>query len=657
MKSKRLMSMLLVFTMVASMAMGCGKNEIQVMDDISQPEEAAPNSETSDKSEVSDNQTDKDGKITISMYMWDRSMFKELSPWLEEKFPDIEFTFVQSYNTMEYYKDILKRGQEMPDIITCRRFSLNDAAPLADQLMDLSQTEVAGTFYSSYLEVNRETGGAIRWLPMCAEVDGIMANKDLFDQHNIALPTNYQEFVDAISAFEELGIKGFQSDWYYDYTCLETMQGCAIPELMSLEGTKWRMEYESETEDNQGGLDSVVWPKVFDKYEQFLKDVRFQPGDEELQFSVTTAPYFEGKTAMIRSTAAMADSITAERGMNSVILPYFGETSQDNWVLTYPMCQLAVSRKVEEDEAKKAAVMKVLLAIFSEEGQKAVAAGTSVLSYNKEIKITPTESLAYVQDCIESNHLYMRLASTEMFSVSRDVAHKMMTGEYTAKEAYDAFNAQIINYVDPEAEEVLFTQKRAYSNDFGVHGSPAASSLMNTLRAGMDDQIAIGYASVASSPVFEGEYTVQQIKWIMTFRNAIYCGEYTGEEIRRIMDWLVNVKEDGSNPVRHRNQMPVTSGLEYTVTETERGKFRLEDITVDGKPLEEDSVYTVMLLGADTYLEHPTFCNCPMPEDLKAKREDYLVNDFTSQEYILEALKKTNQLLEPTEYVTILPGE
>ena len=72
----------------------------------------------------------------------------------------------------------------MPDIITCRRFSLNDAAPLSEHLADLSKTEVAGTFYSSYLEVNREESGAIRWLPMCAEVDCIVANKYLFDKYN-----------------------------------------------------------------------------------------------------------------------------------------------------------------------------------------------------------------------------------------------------------------------------------------------------------------------------------------------------------------------------------------------------------------------------------------------------------------------------------------
>lgn len=601
--------------------------------------------------------TAEDERISISMYLWDRSMFKEFSPWLEQKFPNIDFTFIQSHNTIEYYKDILARGEDLPDIITCLRFSLNDAAPLADYLMDLSQTKVAGTFYSSYLEVNHEESGAIRWLPMCTEVDSIMANKDLFDRYDIPLPTNYEEFVAAIDTFETLGFKGFQTDWYYDYSCLETMQGCAIPELMSLEGTQWRMKYESETEDNQVGLDDVVWPQVFQKYEQFLKDVHFQPGDEKLKFSAVIQEYLKGKTAMIRNTAALADNITLESGPNSVILPYFGETSKDNWILTYPMCQLAVSDKVNEDEAKRQAVMEILLAIFSEEGQKAVAAGTSVLSYNKEVSISSSPSLDYVQDIIDSNHLYMRLASTEVFAISQDVGHKMMTGEYDANSAYEAFNEQITNYVNPDSEEVLFTQNTAYSNDFGVHGSAAASSLMNTLRAAYDDQIAVGYSPVASSSIYEGDYTLQQVYWILTARNSVYRGEYTGEEIRRIMEWLVDVKEDGSNPIQHRNLMPVTSGLEYTVTETERGKFALGDITVDGKPLDENVVYSVLLVGADTFLEHETFCNCPMHEDIKAKREAYLIDDFSSQECMKEALNKTRQFLAPTEYVTIIDGK
>ncbi|MDD6880951.1 MAG: hypothetical protein PUE18_05190 [Firmicutes bacterium] len=65
-------------------------------------------------------------------------MTKTFTPWLEEKFPDIKFTFVVGYNTMDYYTDLTERGENMPDIITYRRFSLNDAAHLSDQLMDMT---------------------------------------------------------------------------------------------------------------------------------------------------------------------------------------------------------------------------------------------------------------------------------------------------------------------------------------------------------------------------------------------------------------------------------------------------------------------------------------------------------------------------------------
>lgn len=123
------------------------------------------------------------------------------------------------------------------------------------------------------------------------------------------------------------------------------------------------------------------------------------------------------------------------------------------------------------------------------------------------------------------------------------------------------------------------------------------------------------------------------------------------------MEHLVNVKEDGSNPVRHRTYLPVTSGMEYTVTETERGKFTLGDITVNGKPLEADKDYSVMLIGADTVLEDVAFCNCPWPEDLKLIREERFVEVPTTVEgsnaVLRTALETTQQFLAPTDYVTI----
>lgn len=592
-------------------------------------------------------------KVEITMYLWDKSMTKELTPWLEKQFPDIRFTFVMGYNTMAYYTDLTGRGADMPDIITCRRFSLNDAAHMSDQLLDLSETEIVGTFYSSYIENNRETDGAIRWLPMCAEVDGYLANLDLFEEYDIPVPTNYAEFVDAINRFEEVGIRGFSTDWRSDYTCLETMQGHSIPLLMSLEGTMWRREYESETEDGQVGLDDKVWPQVFQRFEQYLKDIRVQPEEVEYRFVNVSTPYLEGKLAMMRGTANDCTITRSQNGINSVMLPYFGETSEDNWILTYPMCQLAVAKHVEQDEAKREAIMRVLDAIFSEEGQRYLAAGAAVLSYNKNINIEMNESLSYVRECVERNHLYMRLASTEIFAISKNVAHKMINGEYGAREAYEDFNHQLTSAADAAPAEVIITQEKAYPYTFGDHGSPAASSLMNTMRTGTGDDIAIGYSSVVSSPVFAGDYTEQQLKWLMSFKTIAYRAEYTGVEVRRIMEWLVNVKEDGSNPIRHYNNIPVTSGMEYTITDNGDGTYTLGDITMNGKPLEDDTVYKVLLLGEDNYVENIIYCNCPMPQDLKDKREEQNVGEYNSYDCMLDGVKACGQLLAPTDYVTI----
>lgn len=599
----------------------------------------------------------KEEKIKITIALYDRIMFKGLSVFLEEKFPEYEITFIETCGNdgREYFEDMVSRGQQLPDIITINRFSQKDASGLAPYLMDVSQTEVAATFYANYLESYKEKDGAIRWLPMAAVVDGIMANTALFEQYNIPMPTNYEEFIAAHKAFEEQGIIGFQPDYSYDYTSLDILQGCAITELMTYDAMNWRLDYENTAEGEQIGLDEQVWMPVFEKYGRLLSDLGVQP--EAADYGWNGSPYLENKIAMIRATGAIAE-IATSLDVPSVMLPYFGETAEESWIFTNPTCYVAVSKQVEENDAKKEAVLNIMDAIFSQEGQQAAEFGTAVISYNKNINITTTDRFQYVEDCIKSNRMYVPVSSAEFFRISQDVTHKMIRGEEDARAAYEDFNAQLTAPVQEAAEEeVLFVQKDAYSLEFGKHGIPAASSLINTIRTAYEDDIAIGFTSVASSPIYAGDYTERQVGWVQTYKAETKCFTFTGSEIEAIMEHLVNVKEDGSNPVRHRTYLPVTSGMEYTVTETERGKFTLGDITVNGKPLEADKDYSVMLIGADTVLEDVAFCNCPWPEDLKLIREERFVEVPTTVEgsnaVLRTALETTQQFLAPTDYVTI----
>ena len=321
------------------------------------------------------------------------------------------------------------------------------------------------------------------------------------------------------------------------------------------------------------------------------------------------------------------------------------------------MCQAAVSNTVAQDEAKLAAVLKVLEAVYSAEGQSKLAAGGAVLSYNKEVNITSSTSLERNADIISANHLYMRLASTKIFSISEDVGHKMITGEYDAKAAYDAFNEQLVTpRVNPETE-VLFTQNTAYAMDMTDHGSAAASSLMTALRTTYDASIAVGYSPLVSTSIYCGDYSQQQLLWMMPGKYDVSQGEYTGAELRQMMEWLVNVKDNGANPIRHRNYMPVTSGMEYKVTEYEQGKFRLEEVTINGAPLDDTATYTVFVAGTDVWIENEAFCNCPMPENLKAKRTEYAIEKVDSRSCLKDSLAVSKQFPAPSEYLTIVQGE
>ena len=249
---------------------------------------------------------------------------------------------------------------------------------------------------------------------------------------------------------------------------------------------------------------------------KFIQDTKAKEEDTLHDFQYFAKEFREGNVAMIRATAH--DSITMNDldGMNTVMLPYFGVTDNDNWILTYPMFQVAVSNKVKEDSEKEKAVMDILDAMFSKEGQMKAASGISFLSYNKTVDIQIPEDMKYIIPEIESNHLYMRLASTEMFSISKKVVQKMVKGEIDEKEAYSMFS-YLLSAKDTDSEkDVVFVQDEDYPIAFGEHGNEASSAVLNTIRSASGDDIAISYSSLVSTPIYKGEYTQKELNWILT---------------------------------------------------------------------------------------------------------------------------------------------
>ena len=87
--------------------------------------------------------------------------------------------------------------------------------------------------------------------------------------------------------------------------------------------------------------------------------------------------------------------------------------------------------------------------------KRQVSEGQDILSYSQNVPLRLTEYLKDVRSVVEENHMYIRIASNDFFAISKDVVSKMIAGEYTAKQAYRAFNAQLLAEEASAADEIV----------------------------------------------------------------------------------------------------------------------------------------------------------------------------------------------------------
>lgn len=586
-------------------------------------------------------------KDAISVYLWSADLMLEYAPYIQSQLPDVEIEFVVGNNDLKFYQFMEENGA-LPDIITNRRFSLYDAVPLKEQLMDLSGTQEAGTIYLSYLDNYTNNDGTINWLPLCGEVDGFIANKALFEQYGIALPTDYKSFVAACQAFEKEGIRGFVADFEYDYTCLEILQGLSIPELTSMDGLYWRHRYEDPS-DELICLDEKVWPGVFERMEQFIEDAGLTAEDITLSFEDAQNMFVEGKAAIIRGTGTQVIYYAAADEIDPVFLPYFGHNGEE-WLLTYPAFHVALNKDLEKDEKRKEQAFQILNVMLSEEGQNILAQQKDVLPYSKDVKLELSDELSNLQTYIDENHLYVRMASNDFFAVSKDVVQKMILGEYDAQQAYDAFDGQLRDPKD-DAEPGIVHFEQGYSNAFHPKGGNASASAMaNTLRERYGSDVLIAPAYSFTGSVMNAEYT-EQMAGYMIMPNALeaWQREMTGAELKAFLK--VSVEGTGSTErvfaPFNRSSLPTVSGISIEVSERD-GKYTLDKVLADGKEISDTAIYTVTCLNSKRYLQDMTPYLYP-EEDIDAfQKADVRVRDEWT-----DYIKNGGQIAEPSDYITL----
>ena len=583
----------------------------------------------------------KEDAETITVYLWSTSLYEKYAPYIQEQLPDINVEFVVGNNNLDFYK-FLKENGGLPDIITCCRFSLHDASPLKDSLMDLSTTNAAGAVYDSYLSNFMNEDGSVNWIPVCADAHGFIVNKDLFEKYGIPLPTDYESFVSACQAFDKVGIRGFTADYYYDYTCMETLQGLSASELSSVYGRKWRTTYSDPDNTKREGLDSTIWPEAFERMEQFIKDTGLSPDDLDMNYDDIVEMYQSGKLAMYFGSS-FGVKMFQDQGINTTFLPFF-QKNGEKWIMTTPYFQVALNRDLTQDETRRKKAMKVLNTMLSADAQnKVISDGQDLLSYSQDVDLKLTEYLKDIKPVIEENHMYIRIASNDFFSVSRDVVSRMITGEYDAEQAYQSFNSQLLEEKSVSKKVILDSQK-SYSNRFHSSGGNAAYSVMaNTLRGIYGTDVLIATGNSFTGNVLKAGYTLKMAgSMIMPNCLSAYSSMMSGAELKETVKNFVEGYEGGFIPF-NRGSLPVFSGISVEVKETDDG-YTLSKITKDGKKVQDNDTFTV------TCLAIPKHMNAyPADENIVFEEGDTTVED-TWMGYVSDG---DAVLAEPEDYMIL----
>ena len=532
---------------------------------------------------------------TIQVYLWSTSLYEIYAPYVQSQLPDVNIEFIVGNNDLDFYKFLQENGG-LPDIITCCRFSLHDAAPLKDSLMNLAMTNEAGAVYNTYLNSFKNEDGSVNWLPVCADAHGFVVNRSLFEQYDVPLPTDYESFAAACQAFEKVGIRGFTADYSYDYTCMETLQGLSAAELTTTAGRKWRTAYSDPANTERVGLDDTVWPGAFERMARFIQDTHLTAEDLEHTYDDVMNLFRNGEVAMYFGSSAGVKMFQDE-GIDTIFLPFFSQNGE-KWLMTTPYFQIALNRDLEQDTARREKAMKVLNVMLSEEAQnRIVADGQDVLSYSQNVPLRLSGYLKDARAVVEENHMYIRIASNDFFATSKDVVSKMIAGELDAQQAYQAFNARLLAEDAPADDEIVLTSGKSYSNVFHKNGGNASFSVMaNTLRGVYGTDVLIAAANSFTGSVLKADYTPKMAaSMIMPNSLLAYQRAMTGAELKAAVRAFVESCEGGFVPF-NRGSLPVVSGVAVEVKEAS-GSYTLTGITRNGQPLGDDDTVTVTCLA------------------------------------------------------------
>ena len=574
----------------------------------------------------------------LTVYLWENRLMKNIAPYIHEQFPDQDIEFIIGNNDTDLYSYFKEHG-ELPDIMTVRRFSGTDAQDLQPYLMDFASYDVVSKYYSYAVEYYKNTDDEIQWLPICALPQTIIANKTLFDQYGIKVPENYEEYVQVCQQFYDKGIKPYSMDLAEDWSNQEIIQAAAIGEFTSLDGIDWRNK--AETSAGEIKFDDVLWKRIFSETSQFLKDSHFSEEDINVNSNTGTQMFVEGKSAMFHGQPTDMQKLQDQMDAELIRIPYFSQTSDSSFVYMFPSLNIAFNKELEKNQEKLDTALDVLDCMNSEQGQKLIADGSGVISFNTDVP-SMMQNVPGLEEEIKDTSIYIRYSAQKSFDASLEAVHGLLSGKMDEMQAYNAFRSAMNSKDSKEKSTVNFENEYSISlND--KSGRDAASSILTTIREENDAQLALTPYYYYTSSIYKGECTSSRVG-LMTAKNSdtpLYLVKLNGEQVYELVKKYLT-EADENFYVTTKYELPIASGMKIIVKNEENG-FSLKDITINDKKIDTEKEYSILLTDTTKSILKKINPKCAVEQ----------IGDTTLSSAWIAAMSNGQQPSAPEDYIEV----
>ena len=532
----------------------------------------------------SDAHRTEDGRIIVRVSMFNNSSYPLWRAYVENQCPGIAIRWENNRNHMA---NVLyqARHDDIPDIVAIRRFETDTARELQPYLSDLRTLEQTKSFAPRCLEPFAAEDGMQCWLPEPGVVDGIVAQRRLFERYGIPLPKDRKSFLQACAQFSAQGIEPLAVDGKAAWTPIQLLEGFAYPEFSRTEtGRAW---WDSFLRGSQTSLD----PVLFRQLTAILRELQQHQilTDADLQLDGTAVDQLlRSKRAALGRKAS--DEIFDAAGMQDYrMLPFFGTEPEDSWLYTYPVFVLAMSRNMTENDELQKAGEQVLSVMLSEEAQQILNTnGMGLISYNPAIHLQHSPALEEVEPLIQKEHYFIRkLNSNSFMAASQALTALLRDG---ADDAAFFFILEQNLSREPARAEIGISNIAASSMLDAQLCSAAGSAAAQILCAQTGSDCAVIDASEVQASIYRGSYTDRDIQTVAA-GSDIYTCTMSGADLRQMLDdcifYSTTFVPGNIEPLL---EYPVLGGLKVTM----QRDGTIENIVLtSGSPLQSEKVYRV----------------------------------------------------------------